>query len=547
MKTILITGASSGIGRATAKRFQAEGWTVIATMRDPSTAAELDGLENVLVTRLDVTDAGSISDAVAGGISRFGKIDVLLNNAGYGAYGALEAFSTERIRRQFDTNVIGLLEVTKAVLPHMRANRSGTIVNISSIGGQITFPLGTLYHGTKFAVEGLSEALHYELEPLGIRVRIVEPGMIKTDFGGRSFDFAMDESLSDYAPTAEAMGRLFGKLASDPSAPEVVAGVIWDAANETGDRLRFRAGPDADRLLGDRKAQDDGTIAAIIKHFEGGQGTATGLSALIAEELNMSLQDIRFEMAPADNARYANLFFGSQGTGGSTAMANSFMQYGTAAAAAREMLIGAAAEAWGVRPSNPILRDGIISGAGHSAGIGDFVAAAATRDVPAEPRLKDPSEWRVIGVDQKGRLDTPAKIDGSAQFSMDVQLDNQMVVAIRRAPRLGGTVATFDDSAARIIPGFIMAIEMPNNRGVMVYAETTWAAFQARDALEVSWDFSAAESRSSDALKAELFEMVRTTPEYQASETDLANAILAIGQPIPAALPMVRSGIRFSG
>jgi NAD(P)-dependent dehydrogenase (short-subunit alcohol dehydrogenase family) len=179
----------------------------------------LSALDNVLVARLDVTDAASIAAAVAAGVERFGGIDALLNNAGYGAYGPLEAFSTERIRRQFDTNVIGLLEVTKAVLPHMRAARSGTIVNISSIGGQITFPLGTLYHGTKFAVEGLSEALHYELEPLGIRVRIVEPGMIKTDFGGRSFDFAMDETLSDYAPTAEAMGRLFGKLASNPSTP----------------------------------------------------------------------------------------------------------------------------------------------------------------------------------------------------------------------------------------------------------------------------------------------------------------------------------------
>lgn len=265
METILITGASSGIGEATARHFQANGWNVIATMRDPSGGTQFDGVENVLVTRLDVTDTASILAAVAAGIDRFGKIDVLLNNAGYGAYGALEAFTTDRIRRQFDTNVIGLLEVTKAVLPHMRQNRSGTIINISSIGGQITFPFGTLYHGTKFAVEGLSEALHYELEPLGIRVRIVEPGMIKTNFGGSSFDFAMDESLSDYAPTAEAMGRLFGKLASNPSAPETVARVIWSAANETGDQLRFRAGPDADKLLDERKQQDDATFIGGIK------------------------------------------------------------------------------------------------------------------------------------------------------------------------------------------------------------------------------------------------------------------------------------------
>jgi NAD(P)-dependent dehydrogenase (short-subunit alcohol dehydrogenase family) len=267
MKTILITGASSGIGEATAQHFQANGWNVIATMRNPDSAGDLAELDNVHVTRLDVTDSASIAEAVTAGIDRFGRIDVLLNNAGYGAYGALEAFSMERIRRQFDTNVIGLMEVTKAVLPHMRANRAGSIINISSIGGQITFPLGTLYHGTKFAVEGLSEALHYELEPLGIHVRIVEPGMIKTNFGGSSFDFAMDESLPDYAPMAEAMGRVFGNLASNPSSPETVAEVIWDAANETDDRLRFRAGTDAVELLDRRKAQDDTTFIGGIKQL----------------------------------------------------------------------------------------------------------------------------------------------------------------------------------------------------------------------------------------------------------------------------------------
>ena len=267
MKTILITGASSGIGEATAKHFQAGGWNVVATMRNPEIAGDLAALDNVQLARLDVTDPESIAEAVAAGIDRFGKIDVLLNNAGYGAYGALEAFSMERIRRQFDTNVIGLMEVTKAVLPHMRANRAGTIINISSIGGQITFPLGTLYHGTKFAVEGLSEALHYELEPLGIYVRIVEPGMIKTNFGGSSFDFAMDKSLPDYAPMAEAMGRVFGKLASNPSAPETVAEVIWDAANDTGHRLRYRAGADSVELLENRKAQDDATFIGGIKQL----------------------------------------------------------------------------------------------------------------------------------------------------------------------------------------------------------------------------------------------------------------------------------------
>lgn len=267
-----------------------------------------------------------------------------------------------------------------------------------------------------------------------------------------------------------------------------------------------------------------GRVVAIIKHFEGGQGTATGLSALVAEELNMPLQDITFEMAPFDNARYANIFFGSQATGGSSSMANSYGQYRTAAAATREMLLAAASKSWGVPADTLTLRDGTISGGGQSDHIGSFVEAASAMPVPAEPRLKDPSEWRVLGVDQAARLDTPAKIDGSAQFSMDMQLDNQMVVAIKRTPRLGGVVASFDAAAAQKVPGFIMAIQMPNNKGVMAYAENTWAAFRARDALAVEWDFSVAETRSSDALKDELLSMIREEPIFQASKTDRATA-----------------------
>lgn len=162
-KTILITGASSGIGKITAKYFQEKGWNVVATMRTPEKEEELIPLDNVLVTRLDVQDSASIKDAVSAGIEKFGKIDVLLNNAGYGAYGPLEATPMEKIRRQFNVNVIGLMETIKAVLPHFRANKDGIIINISSIGGKMTFPLGSLYHGSKFAVEGLSEALSFEM------------------------------------------------------------------------------------------------------------------------------------------------------------------------------------------------------------------------------------------------------------------------------------------------------------------------------------------------------------------------------------------------
>lgn len=264
-KTILITGASTGIGRTTALHFHQQGWNVVATMRSPEKETELAAMEGVLVTKLDVTNAASIEAAVAEGIAKFGQIDVLLNNAGYGAYGPLEAFSMEKIERQFDTNVIGLLAVTKAVLPHMRARKSGFIVNISSIGGQMTFPLGTLYHGSKFAVEGLSESLHYELAAFGVKVKIIEPGMIKTDFGGRSFDFVNDESMVEYQPTVQSLFATFGEAGANPSEPQVVADAIWSAVTDGTDTLRYRAGADAVQLLNKRKAEDDETFFAAFK------------------------------------------------------------------------------------------------------------------------------------------------------------------------------------------------------------------------------------------------------------------------------------------
>ena len=264
-KTLLITGASSGIGKTTAKYFQQRGWNVVATMRSPSREEELTQLDNVLVTRLDVQDSASITSAVEEGIERFGRIDVLLNNAGYGAYGPLEAFSMESIRRQFDVNVIGLLEATKAVLPHFRAQKSGVIVNISSVGGKVTFPLGTLYHGTKFAVEGLSEALHYELEAIGLKMKIVEPGAIDTDFGSRSLDFANDDSMTEYQGLVQTMLGVFKVMGGQPSSPELVAEVIWNAATDGSSTLRYTAGDDAAEYIANRKKLDDATFLGGLK------------------------------------------------------------------------------------------------------------------------------------------------------------------------------------------------------------------------------------------------------------------------------------------
>ena len=264
-KTILITGASSGIGKETARFFQAKSWNVIATMRTPENETELTGLVNVLVARLDVQDTESISTAIAAGIERFGRIDVLLNNAGYGAYGALEATPKHKLRRQFDVNVIGLLETTKAVLPHFRKNQSGLIINISSIGGKITLPLGSLYHGTKFAVEGISEALRFEMETIGVKVKIVEPGAIKTDFVGRSFDFNNDESLTEYQPLVRKVLAAIEPLVDAGAEPVVVSEVIYRAATDGTNQLRYIAGDDAARWVAERKTLDDESMFAATK------------------------------------------------------------------------------------------------------------------------------------------------------------------------------------------------------------------------------------------------------------------------------------------
>lgn len=262
--TILITGSSSGIGRATAEYFQTRGWNVIATMRKPEGEESLNKLENVLVTRLDVTDHDSIATAVQEGIQRFGKIDVALNNAGYGSYGALEATSIEKIRRQYEVNVIGTLAVAKAVIPHFRKNRKGILINVSSMGGKVTFPLGTLYHGSKFAVEGMSEALSYELEPIGIQVKLIEPGAIKTDFGGRSFDFNVDPTLTEYGDIMNKVTAAFQTMSAGSEA-ELVAETIFRAATDGSNQMRYVVGPDAEQVIAARKQMNDADYMAMMK------------------------------------------------------------------------------------------------------------------------------------------------------------------------------------------------------------------------------------------------------------------------------------------
>ena len=258
-RTVLITGSSGGIGRATVHVFHQRGWQVVATMRDPAAAANLERLEHVLVTKLDVTDAVSITAAVAAAVERFGSIDVLVNNAGYGAYGVLEATSVDSIRQQFETNVIGLLAVTKAVVPQFRKQMAGVIVNVSSIAGRMTLPFGSLYSGSKFAVEGISEALTYEMGVIGVRVKLVEPGIIATNFAN-AMQFSNETSLVEYQGLVAKLWDVAGSMRLHAAESTVAAEVIYTAATDGTDQLRYTAGDDARELAAQRDTQDDATF-----------------------------------------------------------------------------------------------------------------------------------------------------------------------------------------------------------------------------------------------------------------------------------------------
>lgn len=264
-KTVLITGSSTGIGRAAAFYFQRQGWNVAATMRTPSKEQELGKLPNVLCCTLDVTDAGSIQTAIETVIEKHGRIDAVVNNAGYGLTGPFEGATEDQIRRQFETNVFGLMRVTRAVLPHFRKNKSGVIVNVASMGGRIVFPFYSLYHGTKWAVEGFTESLRFEVEPLGIRVKIVEPGAIKTDFYDRSNDSTLSQSPKDYEKLALIGFKNMGKAGEEGTSPEAVAKTIFKAASDGTSKLRYPVGPDARFLLMLRRFIPDSVFAAITR------------------------------------------------------------------------------------------------------------------------------------------------------------------------------------------------------------------------------------------------------------------------------------------
>lgn len=242
MKTVFITGASSGIGRETAKLFSTKGWNVIATMRKPKLEQELNQMPHVKVITCDVTDTGSIRQAINEGAEHFGRIDVLVNNAGYYTIGVLESATEEQIKSQVETNLIGLINTTREILPYFRKQKSGAIINLSSVAGKTTVPLQTLYHATKWGVEGFSESLQYEVRPFNIKIKIIEPGVIRTDFYGRSMTVMKDDSLNEYsAYSQKVIGNLItnGNNGSDPAE---VADTIFKAATSAGNKMRYPVG-----------------------------------------------------------------------------------------------------------------------------------------------------------------------------------------------------------------------------------------------------------------------------------------------------------------
>lgn len=264
-KTVFITGASSGIGKATALYFAQNGWNVAATMRSPEKETDLTTLTNVKLFKLDVTDNESITNAIETAVNQFGKIDVLVNNAGYGADGVFEAMSDEVIENQFNTNVFGLMRVTRAIIPHMRANKAGTIIQIASMGGRITFPLFSIYHATKFAVEGFTESLQYELKPFNIKLKLIEPGTIKTEFYGKGRVAITGSNLPEYREFVEKCETISQAPAKNGITPDKVAASIFKAATSNSNKLRYPSGKPAPLLLWLRKRLPESWFFAMVR------------------------------------------------------------------------------------------------------------------------------------------------------------------------------------------------------------------------------------------------------------------------------------------
>jgi NAD(P)-dependent dehydrogenase (short-subunit alcohol dehydrogenase family) len=259
-KVAIVTGSSTGIGYETSLALARDGFLTYATMRNVNKAENIKSIATkeslpLHVKQLDVTDDISVKNAVQAISSETGgRIDALVNNAGYGLNGAFEDLSMDEIKAQYETNFFGLIRVTQAVLPTMRRQKSGTIVNISSGAGRFGFPSGSAYVSTKFAIEGLSESMSYELEPFGIKVVIVEPGVIRTNFGnGLVVAKKSQDPNSPYSMMMKKIANAFEQMTKNASSPDLVANVVLNAVKDENPNLRYLAGNDVEQWLGAKK------------------------------------------------------------------------------------------------------------------------------------------------------------------------------------------------------------------------------------------------------------------------------------------------------
>lgn len=261
-KTIFITGASTGLGKATALLFAERGWKVIATMRNPENQPDLQNNPAITVFALDVTNAAQIAETAAKAIEL--GVDVVFNNAGYGLAGPVEGITDEQIVTQINTNLLGVLRVTKAFLTYFREKRAGLFITTTSIGGLITLPLNSVYHATKWALEGFSESLAFELNPFGIDIKTVSPGGIFTDFMTRSIVIGQHQA---YAEMMEQVIAAFNKpeRQANFSTAEQIAEVVWEAATDGSKKLRYVAGKDANAMYEQRLAVGDEAFRAGIR------------------------------------------------------------------------------------------------------------------------------------------------------------------------------------------------------------------------------------------------------------------------------------------
>ncbi len=241
MKTVVITGASSGIGQSAALYFNKMGWRVIATMRSPEKSSELKNVKDIHLLKLDVTDSHSIDIALIEIMKITDIIDVVINNAGYGMKGIFEYFTPKECEQVYNVNVFGVMNITRAFLPQFRKQKKGMFINISSMGGYTTAPLVSVYNSSKWAIEGYSEGLTFELEDMGIVVKIIQPGTIKTSFQNSTV-VKDNKSLSDYSPTADVYMEKLLKNVQIGNGPDQVAKTIYKAATDGKKRLRYRVG-----------------------------------------------------------------------------------------------------------------------------------------------------------------------------------------------------------------------------------------------------------------------------------------------------------------